>query len=502
VEKELLGDLSSVPGKKGIFLKMANAVLDHPDEVVRDAVWPAVPGGEKTLRTLVKELMAGSRVIRERIRYQLRGSYTHYYRRMLGPVLAALNFKCNNTAYRSVMNAIDLLAGYAGVDAKVKVYAPEATVPIEGVVPKAWQDAVTDEKGRIERIPYELCVLIALREALRRREIWVQGAGRWRNPEEDLPENFEDNRDVHYAALGKPLRAQEFVDDLKRRHRAALDRLNTAMTKGTTGGVRLTARRGQSWISVPTLEKLPEPTNLGAIKAEVQRRWGTIDLLDILKNTDFFTEFTTEFVSVATREALPKGRAPAAPADVPVRTGHEHGHPADGGHWRARRGRGRAASGAGQPHHPREPAAGDRDGRQRHLRRPRPTLVGQGDHHRERLQAVRLVGLQPDDPVPRPVRLERDHDLLACGEGPRVHLFAGQELFLLGGRGDDRGVVAALHGRGDRGELHRHAWRQRGWFRVHRTARVPAAAAVEEHRRDQALQPPTTRRAPGWRWRR
>jgi hypothetical protein len=43
VEKELLGDLSWVPGKKGIFLKMANAVLDHPDEVVRDAVWPAVP---------------------------------------------------------------------------------------------------------------------------------------------------------------------------------------------------------------------------------------------------------------------------------------------------------------------------------------------------------------------------------------------------------------------------------------------------------------------------
>lgn len=81
-----------------------------------EAVWPVVPGGEKTLRTLVKELMAGSRVIRERVRYQLRGSYTHYYRRMLGPVLAALRFKCNNTAYRPVMDAIDLLAGYASVD--------------------------------------------------------------------------------------------------------------------------------------------------------------------------------------------------------------------------------------------------------------------------------------------------------------------------------------------------------------------------------------------------
>jgi TnpA family transposase len=305
VEKELLGNLVSVPGKKGIFLKMVTAVLDHPDEVVRAAVWPAVPGGEKTLRKLVKDLMAGSREVRERVCYQLRGSYTHYYRRMLGPVLAALDFQCDNTAHRPVMDAIDLLASYAAVDAKVKVYAPEAKVPIEGVVPKPWQDAVTDSKGRIERIPYELCVLITLREALRRREIWVKGAGRWRDPEEDLPKNFEDNRDVHYAALGKPLDATEFVEELKRRHRAALDRLNTAMRKGTTGGVRITTKKGQPWISVPHLDKLPEPTNLGALKAEVQRRWGTIDLLDILKNTDFFTDFTEEFVSVATREVLP-----------------------------------------------------------------------------------------------------------------------------------------------------------------------------------------------------
>lgn len=308
VEKELLGEMTAVPGKKGIFLKMINAVLDHPDEPVRDAVWPVVPGGEKTLRKLVKELLAGSRVVRERVRYQLRGSYTHHYRRMLAPVLAALDFQCNNTAYRPVMDAVELLGSYAAVDSKVKVYGPGDNPPIEGVVPKAWRDGVTDENGQVERISYELCVLIALREALRRREIWVVGAGRWRDPEEDLPLNFEDNRDVHYAALGKPLQAQEFVEDLKRRHRATLDTLNTAMVKGTTGGVKITTKSGQPWITVPKLEKLPEPQNLAALKAEVARRWGTIDLLDMLKNTDQFTDFTSEFVSVATREALPKDK--------------------------------------------------------------------------------------------------------------------------------------------------------------------------------------------------
>ncbi|MGW0939500.1 hypothetical protein [Streptomyces sp. NPDC002666] len=28
------------------------------------------------------------------------------------------------------------------------------------------------------------------------------GANRWRNPEDDSPADFEDYRDVHYAALG------------------------------------------------------------------------------------------------------------------------------------------------------------------------------------------------------------------------------------------------------------------------------------------------------------
>jgi TnpA family transposase len=313
VERELLSDLPPVPGKKNIFLKLVTASLAHPDEQVRDAVWTAVPGGEQTLRKLAKELMRSSPGVRERVRYQLRGSYTHYYRRMLGPVLEALTFRCNNTAYRPVMQAVNLLARYANVDAertsskgKVGVYGAEETVPINGVVPKEWQEAVTGGDGQIERIPYELCVLIALREALRRREIWVQGAGRWRDPEEDMPENFADNRDVHYAALNKPLHAVEFIEDLKHRHRAALDRLNTALAHGTTGGVKVTSRGGQPWVRVPKLAKQPEPRNLTALKAEVTRRWGTIDLLDVLKNAEFLTGFSDAFVSVATRENLPR----------------------------------------------------------------------------------------------------------------------------------------------------------------------------------------------------
>jgi len=175
-------------------------------------------------------------------------------------------------------------------------------VPLDGVVPREWRDAVVDEAGQVERIPYELCVLRSLREAIRRREVYVAGANRWRNPEDDLPADFEANRDVHYAAIRQPLDSADFVDDLRSRMHAALTRLDQGIAAGTTGGVRITTRRGEPWISGPSLKKLPEPANLVALKGEVQRRWGVLDLLDVLKEAYFDAGFTEEFASVASRE--------------------------------------------------------------------------------------------------------------------------------------------------------------------------------------------------------
>jgi TnpA family transposase len=200
------------------------------------------------------------------------------------------------------MDALELLGRYADRPGRERYYAAGERIPLEGVVPREWRDAVVDETGRVERIPYELCVLRALREAIRRREIYVCGASRWRDPEEDLPVDFEVNREIYYDAIRKPLDPAVFVAELKRRLREALARLDDALGTGTAGGVRITTRRGEPWISVPKLDKLPEPANLEALKAEVERRWGTLDLLDVLKEADHLAGFTGEFTSVASRE--------------------------------------------------------------------------------------------------------------------------------------------------------------------------------------------------------
>ena len=170
-------------------------------------------------------------------------------------------------------------------------------------MPEDWLEAVVDpDTWLVERIPYELCVLVALRKAIRRREIWVEGANTWRNPDHDLPVDFEDNRDVHYEALSKPRDPADFIADLKKQHVAALDRLNKGMKKNTTGGVKITKKKGEAWISVPPVGRQVEPENLEALKEELARRWGVIDLLDLIKNVDHATTFTAEFTSVASRQ--------------------------------------------------------------------------------------------------------------------------------------------------------------------------------------------------------
>lgn len=304
VEGELLTELRRVRGKEGLLFRLAEAALDHPDETVRTALYPVVAEG--TLRQLVREARASEVAFRARVRTVLRSSYSTHYRRMLPPLLNALTFRSNNAAHRPLVDALALLAAYA--NSSCRFYDASDHVPLDAVVPAEWRDAVVDERGRIERIPYELCVLRALRDGLRRREIWVEGAGAWRNPDHDLPADFDAHRDLHYSALRQPRDPTAFIADLKTRMTAALTSLDRAFADDTTGGVSLTSRGGEPWISVPKLDKLPEPAQLSRLKSEVLRRWGTVDLLDILKEADHHVGFTDEFSSVAGRENLPAER--------------------------------------------------------------------------------------------------------------------------------------------------------------------------------------------------
>lgn len=98
-----------------------------------------------------------------------------------------------------------------------------------------WHELVheKDKHGewRINRIDYELCVLEALRDGLRCRELWVVGADKYRNPEDDLPKDFEEKQQEYYEALSLPQDAQAFVERLQQQMMAALHSFDQALPK-------------------------------------------------------------------------------------------------------------------------------------------------------------------------------------------------------------------------------------------------------------------------------
>uniref|UniRef100_UPI0039C704D0 Tn3 family transposase n=1 Tax=Scytonema sp. PCC 10023 TaxID=1680591 RepID=UPI0039C704D0 len=154
---------------------------------------------------------------------------------------------------------------------------------------------------RINRINYEISVLQALRERLRCKEIWVVGANRYRNPEEDLPADFELQREAYYQALKQPTRVEDFITPLKQAMMEALNTLNDGLPKNSQVEI---LKKNNGWIRLSPLDKQPEPTNILRLKTELIQRWPMTSLLDILKEADLRIDFTKCFNSVASREAL------------------------------------------------------------------------------------------------------------------------------------------------------------------------------------------------------
>ncbi len=303
VERALLRDLKRVTGKQALLFALAEAALARPDERVREVIYPIA--GEERLRELVREHKATGPAYTRQVYTVMRASYSAHYRRLVPLILGALEFRSNNEAHRPVIDALALLARYAAVPGTQPYFALGEEVPLAGVVRPAWRDLVVergkDDRGRVNRINYEIAVLHTLRDKLRCKELWVVGANRQRNPDDDLPTDFAEQRAGYYAALDLPTEAEAFVAKLQHDLAAALAALDADIP--TNPAVKLLTKGG-GWIALTPLDPQPEPVNLDRLKAEVGRRWPMTGLLDMLKEADLRVGFTDLFATATAREHL------------------------------------------------------------------------------------------------------------------------------------------------------------------------------------------------------
>ncbi|TCN29270.1 TnpA family transposase [Kribbella orskensis] len=305
VTNELINAFKKVTGKENILFQVADAALQRPDDAVRDVVFPAVAGGEATLRELVQEFKTKGPVYRRTLQTTLRASYTGHYRRGLVALLEVLEFRSNNTAHRPVIEALALIRRYATAG-NLTYYPLGEHVPTHRATTGDWSSLIyrTDTRGR-DRVHSDGVRgrdLPGAARAVRCKEIWIVGADSWRNPEQDLPADFDQHRAENYRELRKPLDPTVFIDELRTEMAAALEQLDSSLP--TMDWLEVTGRAAGP-ITLSKHEAAPEPVSLRRVKAEVGRRWGTVALIDVLKETVLRTGCLNQVSAVAGGGALP-----------------------------------------------------------------------------------------------------------------------------------------------------------------------------------------------------
>jgi len=300
VERELLIDFIRVNGKQQLLFKLAEAMWDNPDGIIRDVLYPLI--GQKRLKQLVEEAQRTG-PYRRSVQTRISGSWTHHYRPLLPLMLNVLHFRSNNTRHQPLIKALEVIAAH--LEESDAFFPKEQDVPLDDVIQKQWQGWIyqKDSKGRrrVRRVRYELCVLQSLREKLRSREIWVAGSNRYRNPDEDVPADFAEKRVSYYEALSLPTSADDFITAVQQQLRQALQMFNDSIPNNPD--VEILSKSG-GWIRLTPLNKQRDPSNLRKLKNQVKRRWWMTNLLDILKEVDLRVNFTANFPSLTGQERL------------------------------------------------------------------------------------------------------------------------------------------------------------------------------------------------------
>lgn len=300
VDKQQFAAFKRVRGKARLLFKVAEATVDKPDGIIKNVVYPVV--SQEVLKELVAEFKAMGFDFAREVQTTMRSSYAHHYRRMLIGVLDTLAFQSNNTMHRPVIKALDIIK--ANRESLEHYYSAD-DVPLDGVISKKWLDIVLEQdkdgKNRVNRITYEVCVLRALRKRVRCKEIWIDGADRYRNPDLDLPADFDAKRDSYFHMLDVPLDVEEFINTIQTNLRQWLTTLNNGLAENTKVKLRT---KGKNLIQLTPLERQPDPPNTAALKREIGRRWSDVELIDIVKEVDLRANFTSAFHTTANREIL------------------------------------------------------------------------------------------------------------------------------------------------------------------------------------------------------
>lgn len=278
--------------------QMAQINRDFPKEIIEQAVYPSV--SQQTIDQIIRTRNFAKKT-KKIIRETVIKRYSNSYRYIIFNLLDQLKIHSSN---KLLIDALALIKRYQ--NSRCSHYPIEEIVPLDNLISKQEQKNIIErddnDNQHVLRKDYECAVFKLLRIKLRHKEAWVENANKYRNPEDDLPKDFEKRREEYFNLLGAPLSAETFISQLRQEMERHLKTFDNNYPKNDL--VSIVKKKGKPWILLTPLKKLEEPKVMQQIKEAILGKWGIIDLLDVLKEVDLRENFTNYFGTAGNREIL------------------------------------------------------------------------------------------------------------------------------------------------------------------------------------------------------
>lgn len=180
---------------------------------------------------------------------------------------------------------------------------PTSAKPPLAIVKKAWERHVLNRNGGVDGRAYTFCVLDRLRDALRRRDVFVSPSWRYADPRSGLFAGSEWEairpivcRSLGYSADAAPVLAA-LAEELDKTYRHVAARLpdNPAVT--------IERVEGRDEICLSALDKIDDPPSLTALRHEIDKRMPRVELSEIMLEIAVRTGFTKAFTHITDRKA-------------------------------------------------------------------------------------------------------------------------------------------------------------------------------------------------------
>jgi TnpA family transposase len=263
-----------------------------PDENLRAAIFARIPRDE-----LAQALDGANTLVRppEDVFYRALDASYRRVRLFLPTLLRHVSFIAA-PAGAPVLEAYDYLRD-------IEHGSAAGRKPPLAVVTNAWKRHVMRGDGGIDDHAYVFCVLERLRDALRRRDIYVNPSWRYADPRSGLLSGSEWEaarpivcRSLGYTADPEPVLAA-LAEELDHTYRRVAARLpdNPAVT--------IERVEDNDELSLSALDKVDDPPSLTALRDQVAARMPRAELPEIMLEIAVRTGFTEAFTHISDRNA-------------------------------------------------------------------------------------------------------------------------------------------------------------------------------------------------------